>query len=154
MKWLLILLWLLFIVVFTAYGGWPAPAKAANPAFQWPTVGCPLTSIHGWNGTYAHIGIDLGCFSGHPIVSANAGTVVYAGWDLTGYGNRIDVYDQAGDNLTRYGHLSQLGVTYGQWVEKGQPLGLVGQTGNAYGPHLHLEIMWQNTPVDPLIVLP
>jgi murein DD-endopeptidase MepM/ murein hydrolase activator NlpD len=55
-----------------------------------------------------------------------------------------------GDVTTRYGHLSGLLCAPGDAVEPGQPLGLVGQTGRATGPHLHFEVWKGGMAIDPL----
>jgi len=95
---------------------------------------------------------------GVPVVASKQGYVTYAGWDVTGYGNRVDVADYLdnpdGNDRTTYGHFSTIGVSYGQWVNQGQWLGNVGCTGNCTGPHLHFEIHWQGEEVDPLLPLP
>ncbi len=55
---------------------------------------------------------------------------------------------------TRYGHLSEIDVTIGQSVTRGQTIGLVGSTGRSTGPHLHYEVRINNQPFDPRPYLP
>ena len=108
-----------------------------------------------WISTAFHWGppgIDLACDWGTPITAAKAGKVTYAGWDITGYGWRVDVYD--GIDLERYAHLERIDVWLGQELAKGQQVGTVGSSGWSTGPHLHFEIWYQNLPVDPLLPLP
>jgi len=55
---------------------------------------------------------------------------------------------------TLYGHLLAIGVKEGDAVKRGQLIGLVGSTGNSTGPHTHFEVRIDNSPVDPLQMLP
>ena len=50
---------------------------------------------------------------------------------------------------TRYAHLSEIKVAYGQRIKRWEIIGLVGQTGRATGPHLHYEVMINGHPVNP-----
>lgn len=87
-----------------------------------------------------HGGVDLACgSSAPPIYAADGGLVVAAGWDTTGYGNRVMIYHSNG-LYTLYGHASALYVSEGQTVTKGQVIAKVGNTGNSYGNHLHFEV--------------
>ena len=49
-----------------------------------------------------------------------------------------------------YAHLASISVRRGQCVEAGTPIGTVGSTGNATGPHLHFELRLHGAPIDPL----
>ena len=70
-----------------------------------------------------------------------------------GYGNVVYV-DHGNGLSTRYGQLSEIDVTVGQTVTRGQTIGLVGSTGRSTGPHLHYEVRINNQPVDPRQYLP
>jgi murein DD-endopeptidase MepM/ murein hydrolase activator NlpD len=95
-----------------------------------------------------HAGIDFGSSHGSPIRAADTGRVIYAGW-YGGYGRSIIV--DHGDNLTTlYAHASQLYVSEGQTVQKGQAIAAVGSTGLSTGPHLHFEVRVNGSPVNPL----
>ena len=85
-----------------------------------------------------HPGIDLASSTGTPIVAANGGRVIFAGWNSWGYGNLIVLIH--GPNMTVYGHLESIFVSCGQVVSAGQQIGTMGSTGNSSGPHLHFEI--------------
>jgi murein DD-endopeptidase MepM/ murein hydrolase activator NlpD len=113
----------------------------------WP-VSAPITSPFGWRWGRMHEGIDLGAAYGTPIAAAGSGTVIYAGW-LGGYGN-LTVIDHGGGLATAYGHQSQIGVSVGQQVGRGEVIGYVGSTGHSTGPHLHFEVRVNGQAVDPL----
>jgi murein DD-endopeptidase MepM/ murein hydrolase activator NlpD len=115
------------------FGAVVPKAHASN--FIWPVRGEITTYFSDW-----HPGIDIADPCGTPIKASKSGTVTYAGWDTTGYGNRIDIDDH--EDYERYGHLSAFDVSTGAWVTQGQEIGLMGATGNATGCHLHLEFHW------------
>lgn len=103
----------------------------------------PITSRFGWR-THPltgkrrfHSGVDLGAVMGAPVVATVSGTVTSAGWN-GGYGKAV-VIEHNGIYQTLYGHLSEISVRAGQPIERGTVLGLVGNTGNSTGPHLHFE---------------
>jgi murein DD-endopeptidase MepM/ murein hydrolase activator NlpD len=94
-----------------------------------------------------HSGIDLAAASGTPVKATAGGTVRFAG-AAEGYGNSVIVDHGAGVE-SRYGHLQTVGVARGQRVERGQLLGLSGNTGRSTAPHLHYEVLVDGRPVDP-----
>lgn len=84
---------------------------------------------------------------GSPVKASAAGTVVQAGW--AGHsGNRVRV-DHGNGLETTYNHNSSLKVSVGQKVKRGQVVSLSGTTGNSTGCHVHLEVLVDDTPVDP-----
>ena len=100
-----------------------------------------------------HTGVDLRAPQGSPIRAAAEGIVREAG-RRGGYGNAVEV-DHGNGTSTLYAHASSLLVKPGQRVERGEPIALVGHTGQATGPHLHFELRKNGRPVDPSgLVLP
>ena len=94
-----------------------------------------------------HLGKDYAYPIGYPVKAAMAGVVTFSG--LFGdYGLLIKI-KHAGNLESRYAHLSKRNVSVGDNVESGQQIGEVGQSGNATGPHLHLEIRLNGSPIDP-----
>ncbi len=120
--------------------GSPAPASYVGGQFTWPVPGYTHISC---NYSSGHKAIDINrtngrSISGAPIVAANGGTVVKAGWHYS-YGNYVMI-DHGGGYSTLYAHASSLAVSAGQKVNRGQTIAYVGSTGNSTGPHLHFEI--------------
>jgi len=87
-----------------------------------------------------HLGIDLSGNEGEGVYAADAGVIVYAGWNDYGYGNMIMV-DHGNGFQSLYAHLSAFNVGCGQSVGQGEGIGAVGSTGRSSGPHLHFELM-------------
>mgnify|MGYP002620077812 CR=1 FL=1 len=85
-----------------------------------------------------HTGIDYGCPMQTPILASADGTVMAAGWDVTGYGFRV-IIKHADGRATLYAHLDSISVSANDKVTQGQEIGLSGSTGYATGPHLHFE---------------
>ena len=99
-----------------------------------------------------HQGIDISSAVGAPIKASNAGTVIYSNNTIKGYGNLI-ILRHSEELVTVYAHNQVNLVEEGTWVEKGQIIGKVGQTGRTSGPHLHFEIRKSNKAIDPLLFL-
>lgn len=87
-----------------------------------------------------HYGIDLAGNEGEGVYAADAGVIVYAGWNDYGYGNMIMI-DHGNGFQSLYAHLNALNVGCGQSVGQGEGIGAVGSTGRSSGPHLHFELM-------------
>jgi murein DD-endopeptidase MepM/ murein hydrolase activator NlpD len=132
---------------------------AARPAgpLRWPVERAGLSSPFGMRQhpvdghRHMHAGIDLSAERGRVVSAAARGYVIRAGW-AGGYGLLVEVR-HPGELTTRYGHLSALLCAPGDAVDPGQPLGLVGRTGVATGPHLHFEVWRGGLPRDPLAML-
>lgn len=94
-----------------------------------------------------HAGVDLAAPAGTPVKASSAGVVRVAGAE-GGYGLSV-LIDHGSGFETRYGHLQSVSVAKGQRVEKGQLIGLTGNTGRSTAPHLHYEVLVDGRPVDP-----
>jgi murein DD-endopeptidase MepM/ murein hydrolase activator NlpD len=99
--------------------------------------------------TWYHNGDDIANPAGTPIHAAQAGQVIWAGWSVSGFGYSV-VIDHCNHISTLYGHMEQLLVKAGEYVDVGQVVGLEGATGWATGPHLHFSVLVDNNFVDPL----
>ncbi len=95
-----------------------------------------------------HKGMDFTAETGTPIFATGNGTVVSAGWQR-GYGYTVDI-DHGYDYLTRYAHMDKIKVKKGQKVNRGDEIGLVGNTGKSTGPHLHYEVRYKGEPQNPI----
>lgn len=122
-----------------------AGAVSATGQFVWP-IGGTITQRFSWY----HRGVDIATAFGAPVLAADSGTVIVAGWpDNSGYGNRI-VIDHGNGTQTWYGHLSAFAVKVGQRVNRGDRIGSEGSTGRSTGPHLHFEIRRNGVHLNPL----
>lgn len=98
--------------------------------------------------TKFHEGMDFSAPIGTPVYATGNGTVVEAGWQ-SGYGNTVEI-DHGYNYRTRFAHLSKINVHKGQKVERGETIGLVGNTGKSTGPHLHYEVRLRGVPQNPV----
>jgi len=114
--------------------------------FSWPVTGAKITSKFGKRWGRQHKGIDI--IGNKSILAADNGVVTFAG-RKNGLGNAVIINHQNGYQ-TVYGHLSKINVKKGQIVEKGEKIGVMGNTGNSTGTHLHFEIHKNGTPKNPL----
>jgi len=92
-----------------------------------------------------HTGIDYACPVGTKILASADGTVMFAGWEPTGYGYCV-ILQHTADISTLYAHLQGPCVRVSQRVKQGDVIGVSGSTGYATGPHLHFEArrIWNN----------
>lgn len=103
--------------------------------------------------TFYHDGVDISAPQGNPVHAVQAGQIIWAGYDATnGFGWSV-VINHCYHVASLYGHMMGLapGIKAGVNVSQGQVLGYEGMTGWATGPHVHLTIMWNNVPVNPML---
>jgi murein DD-endopeptidase MepM/ murein hydrolase activator NlpD len=118
--------------------------------FVWPADNHFLS---GYDFTDIHHGLDIKAPLGVPIYAADSGVVVYAGPNDFGYGNLV-VVDHGNGWQSVYAHLSQWNVSCGESVFQANVIGLSGSTGRSSGPHLHFELRYRGSYVNPWSVLP
>lgn len=125
----------------TARPGAAAGRIGGPGGYSDPVTPAIIGSRFGATGSWAryHTGLDFRAASGQPIRVVTAGTVVYAGNSGDWAGNHVAVQHPTG-YTTLYAHMSRIDVSTGQTVQAGDQLGAVGETGRAFGPHLHLEV--------------
>ncbi len=100
------------------------------------------------NGSY-HGGVDWPCPVGTSVCAAGSGTVISVKYLNYSYGYHI-IIDHGNGLSTLYAHNSEILVSNGQQVSKGQLIARSGSTGNSSGPHLHFEVRVNGTRVNPM----
>lgn len=129
----------------------PSDSSSSNTSgesFCWPVPGYYTVTCSYGNG---HNGMDIGAPHGTPIVASRSGTVMVAnGSDEWGdsWGYYVSIYHDS-TYSTLYAHMSSVAVSAGQWVNKGDVIGYVGNTGYSFGNHLHFEVYQNGTRVNP-----
>lgn len=126
----------------------PSLAPATSIDLIWPASGQVVRNFNGADSK----GIDIANTAGTPVVAAAAGTVVYAGSGLRGYGNLLIVKHNA-NFLTAYAHNRVLLVKEGQKVTQGQQIAEMGDTDNNRVA-LHFELRYDGKSIDPKRYLP
>ncbi len=126
--------------------------------FLWPSTNSyRITSpysmrVHPTLGVYKqHTGIDIGASYGTDVLAAADGTVIISGYNVA-WGNYI-VINHGGGLTTLYAHNSQLLVSKGAKVSRGQVIAKVGSTGYSTGPHIHFEVQINGKPTNPMSYL-
>ena len=127
----------------TVYNGGPLTGTGQ---FAWPVNGGWISDVFISNRN--HMGLDIAADSGTNIYAADDGYIVTAGWNAGGYGNVVMI-DHLNGYQTVYGHMSYVVATEGQYVTRGQLIGLVGSTGDSTGPHCHFEVRYLGVHDDP-----
>jgi murein DD-endopeptidase MepM/ murein hydrolase activator NlpD len=127
--------------------GWRQP-------FIWPATG-RISGRFGSQRVYRgepasfHSGVDVAPGAGAPVVAPADGVVVLAGPPAFSLEGNLLIIDHGMGLNSAFLHLATQTVTQGQVVRQGQPIGTVGATGRATGPHLHWSMKWQNARLDP-----
>lgn len=135
-----------------------SPQAFFKNGFVWPVKG-PVSGVYGsqriFNGEprSPHFGVDLAVPAGTQIVAPADGVIRLAEKDLFFSGGTIILDHGMGIN-SGYLHMSKLLVKTGDTVKQGQPIGLVGSSGRATGPHLCWRLNWYQSRLDPQLVTP
>lgn len=130
-----------------------APIETPSGRFIWPVSGKMLQGFGPMANGQRSDGLKIAAPEGAPIRAADAGSVVYAGDDLPGYGNLVLVKHEGGW-ITAYANARRILVKEGAKVAKGDVIAEVGATGRAKQAGLHFELRKGPRPVDPLPALP
>ena len=125
-----------------------------NGLMKWPTDGTNITSYFGLRtaplpgASTNHGAVDIGVPTGTNVYATESGTVVTAGY----YGNagNLVTIDHGNGYISKYMHNSSIKVSVGDKVTKGQVIAISGSTGNSTGPHVHFQIEYYGTKIDPL----
>ncbi|MBZ4376178.1 M23 family metallopeptidase [Corallococcus sp. AS-1-6] len=133
------------------------PEPSGPPRLAWPVEPVTITSLYGdrWHPITGqlrrHSGVDLAARRGQPVGVADRGVVLRAGWNGD-HGKMVEVQHD-GQWVTRYSHLSEVLVTTGEVLARGDVVGLAGDTGLATGVHVHFELWHDGASLDPLEAL-
>lgn len=120
----------------------------------WPVKSGKITSKFGnrnhpvLKSVKFHRGVDIAVSLGTPVYAGIRGIVTFAG-KRGNYGNLVEIKGSDGIKV-RYAHLSKIDVVVGQRVSDGEKVAETGNTGMSTGPHLHYEIIVDESPVNPL----
>ncbi len=121
---------------------------------SWPVKSGKITSKFGnrnhpvLKSVKFHRGVDIAVSLGTPVYAGIRGIVTFAG-KRGNYGNLVEIKGSDGIKV-RYAHLSKIDVVEGQRVSDGEKVAETGNTGMSTGPHLHYEIIVDESPVNPL----
>lgn len=127
-----------------------ADVKTTKPAasgFIWPATGSVITDF-----ASSKSGINIAAKEGASVRAVDAGTVIYVGDAVEGFGNLVLIKHDNG-YVSAYAHLKSATVKKGDTVGRGQTIGAVGMTGSVSRPQLHFELRQGATPVDPVPML-
>jgi len=126
-----------------------APVKELNDQNLVSGFGVRINPFH--KGKYHHDGIDIALPKGTEVLATGNGRVVNFSHSTieAGLGNYIEI-DHGNGIITRYSHLDQINVTWGQKVKQGQVIGLSGSSGGSVAPHLHYDVIKNGKNLDPL----
>ncbi len=121
----------------------------AIPLMAFTRYGSPFGELRKTGNNYVrHLGTDFTAPLGTPVMAIQSGTVRFA-TSTELYGNTVMI-DHGAGIYSLYLHLSRIDVQPGETLTKGQALGALGQTGYAFGPHLHLSVKINGVAVDPV----
>jgi murein DD-endopeptidase MepM/ murein hydrolase activator NlpD len=138
--------------------GMQTDAQGWSQPFMWPVTG-RISTLFGSQRIYAngeagayHSGVDVARPTGTVVLAPADGVVILAATEpftLEGY---LLMVDHGMGLNSAFMHLSRIDVKLGAHVRRGQPIGLVGMTGRATGPHLHWGMKWRDSRIDPLLL--
>ena len=125
--------------------------------FRWPVTG-RISGLFGAQRIYRgepgsyHSGVDVARPTGTIVVAPADGVVTLAATDAFTLEGHLLMLDHGMGLNSAFLHLSAITVVPGQRVRQGDPIGRVGATGRATGPHLHWSMKWHDRRIDPLLI--
>ncbi len=126
--------------------------------FEWPTTGI-VSGVFGSQRILnsipkrPHYGLDVAAPTGTPVQAPASGVITLTHPDMFYTGGTV-IMDHGHGLSSIFMHLSRIDVKAGDVIAQGQPIGAVGKTGRATGPHLHWGLYWFGTALDPRLLLP
>jgi murein DD-endopeptidase MepM/ murein hydrolase activator NlpD len=125
------------------------PPSADGTSFRWPVRGRIISGFGAKPSGQRNDGINLAVPEGTTVKAAEAGTVIYAGNELEGYGNLV-LIRHADDWVSAYAHNSEVKVKKGDQIRRGQTVATAGMSGSVTSPQVHFELRKKAKPVNPL----
>ncbi len=125
------------------------PPSTSGTAFRWPVRGRIISGFGSKPNGERNDGINLAVPAGTSVKAAEAGTVIYAGNELEGYGNLI-LIRHADGWVSAYAHNENIMVKRGDTVRRGEVIAHAGMTGSVTAPQVHFELRKGAKPVNPL----
>jgi murein DD-endopeptidase MepM/ murein hydrolase activator NlpD len=126
--------------------------------FAWPARG-RISGVFGSQRIYRgnepgayHSGVDVAGGAGAPVTAPADGVVVLAAQTPFTLEGRLLIIDHGMGLNSAFLHLSSISVKEGDRVKRGQPVGAIGSTGRATGPHLHWAVKWRDARIDPMVL--
>lgn len=127
--------------------------------FAWPAKG-RISGVYGSQRILGgvprnpHAGVDVAAPTGTPVTAPASGTVVLASPPKFSLEGNLLIIDHGNALFSSFLHLSRIDVKPGDRVMQGQPVGAIGATGRATGPHLHWAMSWGDVRIDPQLLVP
>ncbi len=132
--------------------------SAVKSGLKWPVTG-RISGVYGsqrfYNGEPGnpHYGVDVARPTGTPVLSPGPGVITLAEPDLFYSGGTV-ILDHGYGLSSSFLHMSHIDVSVGDEVQTGDPIGAIGATGRATGPHLDWRMSWFNQRIDPQLLVP
>ena len=132
--------------------------EAVKAGLAWPVTG-RISGVYGsqrfYNGKPGnpHYGVDVARPTGTPVLSPGPGVITLAEQDLFYSGGTV-ILDHGYGLSSSFLHMSRIDVSVGDEVQTGDPIGAIGATGRATGPHLDWRMSWFNQRIDPQLLVP
>lgn len=123
--------------------------SADGTSFRWPVRGRIISGFGATPSGQRNDGINLAVPEGTSVKAAEAGTVIYAGNELEGYGNLV-LIRHADEWVSAYAHNSEIKVKRGDKISRGQTIATAGMSGTVTSPQVHFELRKKAKPVNPL----
>lgn len=125
------------------------PPSADGTSFRWPVRGRIISDFGQKENGERNDGINLAVPAGTSVKAAEAGTVIYSGNELAGYGNLV-LIRHANGWVSAYAHNEEVVVKRGDTVSRGSTIGKAGATGSVSSPQVHFELRKGAKPVNPM----
>ncbi len=125
-----------------------AAPPVSHQALAFPVPGGSISQFY----REGHEAVDVAAAPGVPVVAADTGIVIFAGWRNNGGGLVVEI--DHGDGLnTVYNHLGSVSVATGQYVARGETIGGMGCSGMCFGPHVQFDVRINGQLIDPMSAL-